>query len=76
MNIDTSYCKFNSTPLYFTSVGGLGNQFGLTSYTAIYGATNASFTIFANNLYGWDTTTMLTLANSGQWDVNWLGITY
>ncbi len=74
--INTSSCRFNSIPLYFTSMDGVGNQFGLASSTAIYGPSNISFTIYINSLFSWSAAQMLSLSNTEDWTVNWLGITY
>jgi hypothetical protein len=56
MNIDTSNCSFNSTPLYFTSVSGISSHWGLADYGAIYVPTTNSFLIFARSLVGWNNT--------------------
>jgi hypothetical protein len=76
LNIDTSSCKFNSTPLYFTSFSGIGLHYGLASYTAIYGSSTTSFTIYITSLFSWSSVQMLSYTIIGDWNVNWLGISY
>jgi len=74
MNIDTSNCTFNSTPLYFTSIAGNGQHWALVGYGAIYSATRSSFTIFARSTF--DANNSITLSDSFtyKWNVNWFGI--
>src|SRR5690349_4942199 len=72
LNVDTSSCQFNSTPLYFTSFSGAGNHYGLASYTAIYKPTKTSFTICVTSLFGWSAALMLNYSSSAQWNINWL----
>jgi len=33
LSVNTSSCQFNSTPLYFTSMGDIVNHYGLAGYT-------------------------------------------
>ena len=76
MNIDTSNCSFNSTPLYFTSVDGIGDHYDLIGYTAIYTAKNDSFKVYARSFmtYNSSSAAMLTASQIKQWCVNWFGI--
>jgi hypothetical protein len=74
MVIDTSSCNFNSTPLYFTSIGGDGNHFALGGYTAIYGPTNHSFSVYVLPLVAYANTAMLSDSYTLKWVINWLGI--
>lgn len=74
MNIDTSNCTFNSTPLYFTSIAGISSHWDLIGYGAIYSATPSSFMIYARSFSGLNSTVLLTLATARQWNVNWFGI--
>ncbi|CAM4798754.1 unnamed protein product [Rotaria magnacalcarata] len=76
MNIDTTTCSFNSTPLYFTSMGGNDEQWFLAGYTAIYAATKVSFTIYMTSSNQSNNVLMLSSSYADQWNVNWLGITY
>ncbi|CAF3772274.1 unnamed protein product, partial [Rotaria socialis] len=71
MIIDTTNCNFNQAPLYFTSMAGLGSQYGLTSYGAIYSASSTSFTIYSQNLFNWTASTLLNMAATNAWNVNW-----
>ncbi|CAF4871799.1 unnamed protein product, partial [Rotaria magnacalcarata] len=35
MNIDTSKCGFNTTPLYFTSTGGTSSHWSTVGYRGV-----------------------------------------
>lgn len=76
MTISTTSCYFNQTPIYFTSIAGLSAHYGLTSYRAIYYASSTSFTVYAQNLFNWTASTLLSLAASNTWNVNWVGLYY
>lgn len=74
MTIDTSSCNFNSTPLYFTSMAGYTNHWDLGGYTAIYGPSKSSFTVYARSLTGLSNTGILSWSQSYNWSVNWFAI--
>ena len=74
MVVDTRNCSFDSTPLYFTSMGGLSNHFALGGYTAIYNAKNNTFAVYVLPLYTYANTLMLSDSQTYQWNLNWLGI--
>lgn len=76
MNIDTSNCSFNQTPLYFTSVTGIAWQYGLTGYGAIYTPTSTSFTIYVQNVFGWNSSYLTSMAVTETWNVNWFALYY
>jgi hypothetical protein len=72
MNIDTSRCNFQDTPMYFTSiVNGVG-QYLLTGINAIYEPTKYGFTIYVKSTDGASVDTLM--ARSAQWSVNWFGL--
>ncbi len=74
MQLNTSQCDFNDTPLYFVSIAGFSSHFCLTGYGAIYQPTIESFRIYAQSTCGgWNATTLLSYAASYGWDVNWMG---
>lgn len=75
MDINTTQCNFNSTPLYFVSLGGISAHFGIGGYTAIYSPTRNSFTIYAAPIFvSYTYTIMLNYSQTFQWNINWLGI--
>lgn len=76
MVISTTSCNFNRTPIYFTSMAGTANHYGLTGYGAIYSPSSTSFTIYAKSLYSWNTSTLLSYASANVWNVNWFGLYY
>ena len=73
MNIDTSNCTFNSTPLYFTSIAGDGHWV-LIGYGAIYSPTRSSFTIYARSTLDANNSITLSASVTYKWNVNWFGI--
>ncbi|CAF2064232.1 unnamed protein product [Rotaria magnacalcarata] len=74
MNIDTTNCSLSEVPVYFTSMGGLNQIYALQSYDAIYSPTIDSFGVLARSILGWNSSTMLSYAQSYAWDLNWLGM--
>jgi hypothetical protein len=74
MQIDTSECNFNFTPLYFVSIAGVCSHDCLTGYNAIYFPTTGSFQIYAQYSCGvWNATDLLNSSQICGWDVNWMG---
>lgn len=76
ITISTTSCNFNRTPLYFTSMNGLGSHYGLSSFGAIYYASSTSFTVYVQNFFGWSSSTLLSLAAANAWNVAWFGLYY
>ena len=76
MTINTSNCNFNRTPVYFTSMGGQLSHSILSGYGAIYVASSISFTVYARGVSLLNTSTLLSLATSDVWNVNWFGLYY
>jgi hypothetical protein len=71
MNIDTSLCRFQGTPMYFTSITGGVGHYPLTGINAIYEPSNCSFTIYVHSIDGASADTLMQ--RSAQWSVNWFG---
>jgi hypothetical protein len=72
MNIDTSSCGFQDTPMYFASiVGGVG-QYLLTGINAVYEPTRYGFSLYVTSIDGASADTLM--ARSAQWNVNWFGL--
>jgi len=76
MNIDTTRCKFNSTPLYFTSLGGTSSHFLAAGYTGIYSPQKNSFAIYARLYTTSNAVNMLNMSTLYKWNVHWLGVMY
>jgi hypothetical protein len=73
MNIDTSGCRFETTPLYFTSVSGLAGHYLLVGVSAIYEATSSSFHIDVRSLDRQTSDTLMAWSAEYQWNINWMG---
>lgn len=73
MTVNTSSCRFPSTPKYFTSLGGTFYNYLVTGHSAIYAPQPNSFDIYvrANGVLA---TEMLQWAKTYYWDINWLGV--
>ena len=72
MDVDTSYCRFQYTPLYFTSITGGVGHYLLTGVNAIYEPTNNGFTIYVHSIDGANANTLM--ARSAQWKLQWIGL--
>ena len=72
INVSTVGCAFASSPMYFTSIGGLGSHFELIGASAIYSPSATGFTVYIKKNDG----SSLEPANavSGGWYINWQGI--
>lgn len=72
LDVDTSAAGFAATPLYFTSLGGITNQFDALGVTAIYSPTATGFRIYLKRPSGAALTP--AYANSKGWHLQWLGV--
>ena len=72
MNIDTSSCRFQNTPLYFASITGGVGHYLLTGINAIYEPTNYGFLINVRSIDGANADTLME--RSAQWKVQWFGL--
>jgi zinc metalloprotease ZmpB len=72
LDIDTSACKFTTTPRYFASLGGNSSHWATTGATSIYSPTPNGFRVYVR----WSDGSALTpaQANSFQWHINWLAV--
>jgi hypothetical protein len=66
LDVNTAGCGFASTPLYLTSLGGLGSHWVSSGATAIYGPTATGFRVYVN--FPGITP---ALANEWGWHLNW-----
>lgn len=76
MNINTTVCKFISTPVYFTSIAGIDMDYIMQGYTAIYSPKNDSFLIYAISVFGDKSSTLYSYSQTYSWNINWFGIYY
>lgn len=76
MNIDTTICKFVSTPVYFTSVAGIDMNYIVQGYTAIYSPTNSSFIVYALSVFGNSSSIIYSYSQTYSWNINWFGTYY
>ncbi|UJR09052.1 hypothetical protein I4U23_013300 [Adineta vaga] len=74
MTIDTSICNFNATPIYFTSMAGISYHWVATGYTAIYSASQNTFTVYAHSATYPNNTQLLYFSQFYQWSINWYGL--
>lgn len=75
MNIDTSSCRFGSTPTYFTSITGTAGHYLLVGVNAIYEPNRDGFFINVRSLDNQTADTLMAWSAQYQWNVNWLGYT-
>ena len=73
MDVDTSSCVFERTPLYFTTITANSHHYCLTGYDAIYSPTTVAFRIYARSICGWTVADMHGYSQTHQWNVNWMG---
>jgi hypothetical protein len=72
MNIDTGNCRFQNTPIYFTSITGGVGHYLLTGINAIYEPSKYGFIINVRSIDGATANTLMQ--RSAQWSVNWFGL--
>ncbi|ADO70570.1 S8 family peptidase [Stigmatella aurantiaca] len=66
LDVNTGQCGFISTPVYFTSLGGLSGHWTTTGATSIYSATPAGFRVYVRA-----PGITPALANQEGWHLNW-----
>lgn len=74
IDANTTACNFTETPFYFTSMAGIGRQYLLESFGAIYYATTSSFRIHARSMIGENSSTLLSNSQIYKWNLNWFGM--
>ncbi|GAA4633319.1 hypothetical protein GCM10023196_070400 [Actinoallomurus vinaceus] len=72
IHVDTTDAHFNGTPIYVTSIAGVGNQFGLVGTSSVYSPAATGFDIFIR----WADGHAISPADaiSGGWYVQWIGV--
>jgi hypothetical protein len=74
MNIDTSNCRFQDTPLYFTSITGFAGRYLLVGVNAIYEPTIYGFHIHVHPSRNESADTLMAWPAQYEWNVNWFGL--
>jgi hypothetical protein len=72
VDVNTSSAGFTSTPIYITSLGGLGYHWETTGATAIYNATPTGFRVYVRFAPARPLTP--AIANQYQWHINWIAV--
>ena len=75
MQINTSKCAFQQTPVYFTSITGTNAHWTLIGSNAIYQRTNESFQIYIRFHNTVNMQLLLNYSIQFQRNVNWIGAT-
>ncbi|CAF2772883.1 unnamed protein product [Rotaria sp. Silwood2] len=73
MNIDTSSCRFENTPMYFTSISGTAGHYLLVGVNAIYEPSRNGFIINVHSTDNQSADTLMGWSAQYQWNVNWYG---
>lgn len=73
MNVDTSNCRFENTPTYFTSITGTAGHYLLVGVNAIYEPTSNGFHIDVRSIDNQTADTLMAWSAQYQWNVNWIG---
>lgn len=68
VDVDTSPCGFDGTPLYFTSIGGNSNHWSSMGATSIYSPTETGFRVYVKR-----SGITIADANDWKWHINWEG---
>jgi hypothetical protein len=72
VDVDTSSAGFTTTPIYITSLGGIGVHWATTGATSIYDATPTGFRVYVRLSSGGSLTP--ALANQYGWHINWIAV--
>ncbi len=72
IEVDTSSARFDGTPVYTTSIGGLAHHWLLTGTDAIYNSSPTGFTLYIRRSDGAHLEP--ADAQSNGWYVNWIGV--
>jgi hypothetical protein len=73
VDVNTSSGGFTTTPIYTTSLGGLGYQWLTAGATSIYTPTPTGFRVYVQWSTGGGGLTP-TFANNNGWHINWIGV--
>ncbi|WP_445248781.1 hypothetical protein [Microcoleus sp. OTE_8_concoct_300] len=75
VDVDTSSAGFTTTPIYITSLGGLGYHWATTGATSIYVPTPTGFRVYVRFARAdWSAALTPAFANQNQWHINWIAV--
>lgn len=74
MRVDTRNCSFSSTPIYYTSIGGIDLHNGMIGSHALYAVSSTGFDIYPQKSVPWTSAQMLNYSQIYQWNFNWVGL--
>jgi len=72
VDVDTSLAGFTNTPMYITSLGGIGNHWETTGATSIYNPTPTGFRVYLRLASAGPITP--AFANQYGWHINWIAV--
>ena len=73
MDINTTACAFESTPLYLSIVMGITNTHSLVGFDAINFPTKQGFRVYARTIRSWTVSLMYGYSQTYEWNIHWLG---
>ncbi|CAF1440542.1 unnamed protein product, partial [Didymodactylos carnosus] len=77
IDVDTTPCNFQDTPMYFTSIAGKLYHWKVSGVTAIYDPKPTGFRIYlapVPNIFGGTSAGLLNYALKHKWQINWMGV--
>jgi len=75
VDVDTSSGGFTSTPIYITSLGGIGYHWVTTGATSIYAPTPTGFRVYVRFARAdWSGALTPAFANENKWHINWIAV--
>jgi hypothetical protein len=76
VEVDTSSAKFTATPIYITSLGGIGYHWATTGATSIYVPTPTGFRVYVRfaRAAEWPGALTPAFANQNKWHINWIAV--
>jgi len=73
--VDTSHCRFTSTPVYLTSLTGNGAHWHVVGISSLYEMTATGFKIYLGYMNSTiSKQTMLEMSIDNKWTFEWIGI--
>ena len=74
MYVNTSICKFNKTPTYYTSGTGINLHDRGTGIHALYSPSKNGFSLYRRWIQNGFLLEMLNVSQIYEWNVNWIGL--
>ena len=73
--VDTSHCRFTSTPVYLTSLTGNGAHWHVVGISSLYEMTATGFKIYFGHINSQvSKQEMLKMSIDNKWTFEWIGI--